>query len=82
MSNLQEMKKRYDNIPIPDALSVRVQQAIGESREKQLEKEQAARQRAAERRQAQIERQLINTGAQVLKRGLMNTLLGGGNRRR
>lgn len=50
--------------------------------EKQLEKEQAARQRAAERRQAQIERQLINTGAQVLKRGLMNTLLGGGKRRR
>ncbi|MDD5863069.1 MAG: DUF3298 domain-containing protein [Firmicutes bacterium] len=39
MSNLQEMKKRYDNIPIPDALSVRVQQAIGESRKKQPGKE-------------------------------------------
>ena len=49
--------------------------------EKQLEREEAARQKAAERRKAQIERQLINTGAQVLKRGLFNTLLGGGKKR-
>ena len=48
--------------------------------EKQLEREEAARQRAAERRKAQIERQLINTGAQVLKRGLLNTFLGGKRR--
>jgi hypothetical protein len=33
-------------------------------------------QRAAERRKSQIERQIISTGAQVLKRGLLNTLLG------
>lgn len=39
MSSLQEMKERYDNIPIPDDLSLRVQQAIAESREKQLKKE-------------------------------------------
>ena len=31
---------------------------------------------AAERRQAQIERQLINTGAQVIKRGILSTLFG------
>ena len=43
MSSLQEMKDRYDNIPIPDALSVRVWQAIAESREKQLEKERNSR---------------------------------------
>ena len=35
MSSLQEMKEQYDNIPIPDDLSLRVQQAIAESREKQ-----------------------------------------------
>ena len=46
--------------------------------EKQKEKEAAAAQkkkeRAAERRKNQIERSLISTGAQVLKRGIMNTL--------
>lgn len=45
---------------------------------KQKEKEELAAQKkkekAAERRKAQIERSLINTGAQVLKRGLLNTL--------
>jgi len=48
--------------------------------EKQLEREEAKRQKAAERRRTQIERQLINTGAQVLKRGLMGTLFGGKKR--
>lgn len=43
--------------------------------EKKKEKEAAAKQKAAEKRKQQIERQLINTGAQLLKRGLMNTLL-------
>lgn len=46
-------------------------------RERALEREEAQRQRAAERRKTQIERQLISTGAQVLKRGLMGTLFGG-----
>ena len=41
--------------------------------EKALEREEAQRQRAAERRKTR----LINTGAQVLKRGLMGTLFGG-----
>lgn len=40
---------------------------------KQRAKEKS-REKAAERRKNQIERQLINTGMQVLKRGLMNTL--------
>lgn len=46
--------------------------------QKQKEKEAAAAQKKkekdAERRRNQIERSLINTGAQVLKRGLLNTL--------
>jgi len=46
--------------------------------EKQKEKEKEARERkkekAAERRRSQIERSLISTGAQVLKRGLLKTL--------
>ena len=38
------------------------------------EAEEKKRERAAERRKAQIERSLINTGGQVLKRGLFKTL--------
>lgn len=49
-----------------------------EAARKKKEKEEAAaakkREKAAERRKAQIERTLINTGAQVLKRGLFKTL--------
>lgn len=49
-----------------------------ETARKKKEKEQEAaekkREKAAERRKAQIERTLINTGAQVLKRGLLKTL--------
>ena len=50
--------------------------AAQKKREKEEERKEAAKQRAAERRKSQIQRQLINTGAQVLKRGLLNTLLG------
>lgn len=42
MSRLAEMKERYENIPIPDALSVRVRQAITESRKKQENKRHKA----------------------------------------
>lgn len=42
--------------------------------EKEKEAEQKKKDRVAERRRAQIERTLINTGAQVLKRGLFKTL--------
>ena len=44
--------------------------------EKQLEREAAAREKAAERRKAAIERQLINTGGQIIKRGLLKTFFG------
>ena len=43
-------------------------------KQKEWEAEQKKKERAADRRRAQIERTLINTGAQVLKRGLLNTL--------
>ena len=39
MSSLKEMKERYEQIPIPDALSVRVQQEIMASQKQQMEKE-------------------------------------------
>lgn len=40
MSSLKEMKERYEQIPIPDALSVRVQQEIMASQKQQMEKEE------------------------------------------
>lgn len=45
-------------------------------RKKEKEEEAALKkkEREAERRKAQIERSLISTGTQILKRGLMNTL--------
>ncbi len=41
---------------------------------KKKEKEEAKKEKAAERRKTKIENALINTGAQILKRGLLNTL--------
>ena len=48
--------------------------AAAKKKEKEKEAEERKRERAAERRKSQIERSLISTGAQVLKRGLFNTL--------
>lgn len=39
MSSLKELKERYEQIPIPDALSIRVQQEIMASQKQQMEKE-------------------------------------------
>lgn len=50
------------------------EEAALKRRQKEWEAEQKKKERAAERRKTQIERTLINTGAQVLKRGLLNTL--------
>ncbi len=42
--------------------------------EKEREKAEAKREKEAQKRRDRIEKQLINVGAQVLKRGLLNTL--------
>ena len=42
--------------------------------QKEKEAKEKKRQKEIERRKTQIERALINTGMQILKRGLMNTL--------
>ena len=66
-----------------DAAKQREKEALAEQRRKEREaleaqKEKEAkekkRQKEIERRKTQIERALINTGMQILKRGLMNTL--------
>lgn len=48
--------------------------AAEKKKEKEKEAEEKKKLKAAERRKAQIERTLINTGGQILKRGLLNTL--------
>ncbi len=50
------------------------EEAARKKREKEQEAAEKKREKAAERRRAQIERTLINTGAQVLKRGLLKNL--------
>ena len=49
-------------------------EAAAKKAEKEREKQEAARQKVADRRKAKIETQMINMGAQMLKRGLLNTL--------
>lgn len=50
------------------------EEAAQKRKQREQEAEEKKRERAAERRKSQIERTLISTGAQVLKRGLLNTL--------
>lgn len=61
-----------------EAAALKQKQKLEEDARKKKEKEEAAAQKkkeqAAERRKNQVERQLINTGMQVLKRGILNTL--------
>ncbi len=45
--------------------------------EKEREKREAKREKEAQKRRDRIEKQLINVGAQVIKRGLLNTLFKG-----
>ncbi len=52
----------------------REEEAAARQRKKEEEAAAKKKERAEERRRNQIERQLINTGAQVLKRGLFKTL--------
>ena len=52
----------------------REEEAALKKKEKEAEAAQKKREKDAERRKNQIERTLINTGAQVIKRGLFNTL--------
>ena len=49
-------------------------EAARKKKEKEAEAAQKKREKEAERRKAQIEKSLINTGTQILKRGLLNTL--------
>lgn len=72
---LEETKKQLEK----EQLAARKQQekeAARKEREEQKrrEREEAQRAKAAQRRKERIEKELINTGAQVLKRGLLNTL--------
>lgn len=48
--------------------------AAEKRKEREREAEEKKKEKAAERRKAQIERTLINTGGQILKRGLFKTL--------
>lgn len=42
MSQLNDSKKRYDEIPIPEELSARVQEAIEQSEKKRADERRAA----------------------------------------
>lgn len=78
-AQLEKEKEQFEKQKAKEeAAALRQKEREAEAARKKLEKEEEARQRkkekAAERRKAQIERTLINTGTQVLKRGLFKTL--------
>ena len=57
--------KRYEAIAILDA---------AEKKQREKEKKEEQERKKAQRRREKIETKLINTGAQIVKRGLMKTL--------
>ena len=78
-AQLAKEREEFEKTKEKEALLAQKQREKEEEaarRKKEKEEEAAAkkREKAAERRKAQIERTLINTGAQVLKRGLFKTL--------
>lgn len=78
-AQLAKEREEFEKTKEKEALLAQKQREKEEeaARKKKEKEEEAAakkREKAAERRKAQIERTLINTGAQVLKRGLFKTL--------
>ena len=63
-----------------EAAAEKQRQREEEAEERRLQREEARKQaaydRAVERRKSKIETQIISTGGQILRRGLMNTLFG------
>ncbi len=78
-AKLEKEREAFEKQKAKDEAALKKQRereelAAQKKREKEKEAEQKKREREAERRRTQIERTLINTGAQVLKRGLLKTL--------
>ena len=55
----------------------REEEAARRKAEREEERRRAAEEKKIERRKSRIEQQIISTGAQIVKRGLMNTIFGG-----
>ncbi|MCM1100063.1 MAG: DUF853 domain-containing protein [Clostridium sp.] len=78
-AQLEKDKEAFEARKAKEEAAAEKQKAKAEedARKKKEKEEEAARkkkEKADERRKNQIERQLINTGMQVLKRGILNTL--------
>lgn len=64
-----------------EAKKAKEEEAARKKRERELEKKAQREAKAAERRRARIEKKIIDTGAQIIQRGIMNNLFGGSRRR-
>ena len=78
-AKLEKEREEFEKQKAKDEAALKKQRereelAAQKKREREKEAEQKKRERAADRRKSQIERTLISTGAQVLKRGLLKTL--------
>lgn len=74
LERLVEQDERAAELEAQRAQLEKEKEKLAKQKEKEELAAQKKKERAAERRKAQIERSLINTGAQVLKRGILNTL--------
>ena len=72
---LEETKKQLEKEQLAAQKQREKEEAAREkAAQKKREREEAAREKAAQKRKERIEKELISTGAQVLKRGLLSTL--------
>ncbi|MCR5825603.1 MAG: DUF853 domain-containing protein [Oscillospiraceae bacterium] len=72
-----EEKRREREEAAAERKREREEEAAARKREREEERRIAAEERKVERRKSRIEQQVISTGAQIIKRGLMNTIFGG-----
>ena len=72
---LEETKKQLEKEQLAAQKKAEREEAARERAEqRKREREAAAREKAAQKRKDRIEKELISTGSQILKRGLLSTL--------
>ena len=74
---LAEERRREREAVAEEKRREREEEAARRKAEREEERRRAAEEKKVERRKARIEQQVISTGAQIIKRGLMNTIFGG-----
>ena len=73
-AELDEIERQKAELAAEQARLEKEKEKLEKARQKEEEKKEAEKKRKAERRKAKIESQLISTGGQLFRRGLLNIL--------